>query len=88
MKLAVLGGTSQVDRYLLTHALRSGYSIHFLGQSASFKQHPELTIITGSLRDVVLIEDTFDGAHAVVALPHAVNNFEELGNVVQAMQHA
>ncbi len=86
MKLAVLGGTTQVDQYVLNHALRSGYSIHFLGQKVGFLQpHPELTVAEGSLRDVALIEDTFDGAHAVIALPNAINDFASLGNVVQAM---
>lgn len=86
MKLAVLGGATQVDQYVLNHALRSGYSIHFLGPKVClFKTHPKLTVATGPLRDVALIEDAFDGAHAVIALPHAINDFASLGNVVQAM---
>lgn len=85
MKLAVLGGTTQVDQHLLSYALRSGYSIHLLGFQVSFKQHPRLTVFEGSLSDVTLIEDTFEGVHAVIALPHAINDFVALGNVVQAM---
>lgn len=86
MKLAVLGGTSQVDHHLLDCALRSGYSIHFLGHHAgALAPHPELTITTGSSRNEVLIEETLGGAQAVICLPHAVTDFETLGIVVSTM---
>ncbi|HVI69465.1 MAG TPA: NAD(P)H-binding protein [Magnetospirillaceae bacterium] len=86
MKLAVLGGTSQVDQYLLNHALGSGYSIHFLGPKVNPSvSDPELTVVQGSLQDVSLIEAAFEDAHAVICLPYAVTDFETLGNVVHTM---
>lgn len=85
MKLAVLIGSSRIDQSFLDHALDSGYDIRLLGlQVPQLNARRGLELISGSV-SVPHLEKLVAGTQAVVALPHAIESLQALGDVVQTM---
>lgn len=85
MKLAVFGGTTHIDQHFLKHALRSGYSIHFLGTQTPEVRTANCVVLQGGTDDTALVEQTLQDAHAVISLPYAIADLKALAAVVQAM---
>lgn len=82
MHVFIPGGTGQVGSILLPALLKTGYIVTVYDQLQKdtdvfhpIKSHPNLTLITGSLKDLASMEEALNGCETIVYL---ANNLDML----------
>lgn len=95
MKLAVFGGTGKTGKHLIRQALDAGYEVVALVRTPSKladMQHEHLHVIQGDIQQADCVQQTIQGADAVVSVLGPSSNKPEyaiskgMDNILAAMQ--
>ncbi len=94
MKIAVFGSTGPTGQLIVKYALSKGYQVVAYARNPSKIgfQHPDLTVIRGTLYDSAAIEKTVSGVDAVISMLGASSNVKTtelskgMSNIIIAMQ--
>lgn len=76
MKIAIFGGTGRTGQYLVQHALADGYQVTVLARTPSKLgiQNAALTLVQGDVKNASAVEQTIQGAEAVISVLGPTNN--------------